>query len=183
MTSAWPGCGTPMIGSSIRASLEGRMDDQARVRCPTWRSIVSVPVLCATGDTCPQGFGAAAGHPPTTRVLRNRDGFTGTPRRGDRIARRNRRCSIKGAAVSKPLSRKASAHSPLLFRCPNCGLTLRPRARWLAIEHCPLFMARARLPVALFSLALPAGEWHPDGSAPTVEQKGPTATTKGGIAS
>ena len=161
------------------------MDDQARVRCPTWRSIVSVPVLCATGDTCPQGFGAAAAYPPTTRVLRNRDGnrdgFTGTPRRGDRIARRNRRCSIKGAAVSKPLSRKASAHSPLLFRCPNCGLTLRPRARWLAIERCRRFLPSARLPVALFSLALPAGKLHLDVSAPTVEQKGPTATTKGGL--
>jgi len=37
----------------------------------------------------------------------------------------------------------------LLLRCPRCGLSIRPRARWLAVEHCPRCLARARLPVRL----------------------------------
>ena len=42
----------------------------------------------------------------------------------------------------------------LLLHCPRCGLSIRPRVRWLAVEHCPRCLARARLPVRLIASGL-----------------------------
>ena len=62
------------------------------------------------------------------------------------------------------------------LNCPRCGLSIRPKASWLAVEYCPRCMARARIPVKLFSSALPAAELYPEGQVPTVRHGGPTTT-------
>ena len=54
--------------------------------------------------------------------------------------------------------------------CPRCGLSLKPRARRLAGEHCPRCMGRARIPVRLFSSPLPVAELYAEDSAPSAEQ-------------
>lgn len=71
-------------------------------------------------------------------------------------------------------------HDPavLFLNCPRCGLSIRPRARWLAIEHCPRCMARAQIPVSLFASPLPTAELYPDGSAPAVERRDPTTSQR-----
>jgi hypothetical protein len=33
--------------------------------------------------------------------------------------------------------------------CPRCGLSIRPRLRWLTVEHCPRCIAYARIPVRM----------------------------------
>ena len=50
--------------------------------------------------------------------------------------------------------------------CPRCGLSIQPRARWLTVEHCPRCIARAQIPVRLFSSPLPSSELYRDGLAP-----------------
>ena len=60
--------------------------------------------------------------------------------------------------------------------CPRCGLSIRPKASWLAVEYCPRCMARARIPVKLFSSALPAAELYPEGEVPNVRDEGLTPT-------
>ncbi|MDA0162626.1 hypothetical protein OM076_20295 [Solirubrobacter ginsenosidimutans] len=35
------------------------------------------------------------------------------------------------------------------FVCPRCGLSIRPRVRWLTVEHCPRCIALARIPVRM----------------------------------
>ncbi len=49
-------------------------------------------------------------------------------------------------------------HEPLFLNCPRCGLTIKPRRRWLAIKHCPRCLAQARIPVPLLSSTLPTRE-------------------------
>ena len=44
------------------------------------------------------------------------------------------------------------------LRCPRCDLTLGLRVRWLAIEHCPRCVARARTLVELVPTDRPAAE-------------------------
>ena len=41
--------------------------------------------------------------------------------------------------------------------CPDCGLTLLPKADWLAVEHCPRCIARRRTRVSMSASATPAG--------------------------
>jgi hypothetical protein len=41
------------------------------------------------------------------------------------------------------------------FVCPRCGLSIRPRIRWLTVEHCPRCIALARIPVRMSTV--PAG--------------------------
>jgi uncharacterized OB-fold protein len=36
-----------------------------------------------------------------------------------------------------------------VLRCPRCGLTVAPRASWLAITYCPRCLARSRIIVEL----------------------------------
>jgi hypothetical protein len=57
----------------------------------------------------------------------------------------------------------------LFLNCPRCGLSIKPKARWLAPEHCPRCLARARIPVRLFSSTLPAAELYDDNAAPNGE--------------
>ncbi len=59
----------------------------------------------------------------------------------------------------------------LLFRnCPRCGLSIKPRARWWAVEYCPRCIGSARIPVPLFSSPLPVAELYAEGSAPKCRQ-------------
>jgi len=83
--------------------------------------------------------------------------------------------------MSNTATPPASACRSLLLHWPKCGLSLRPRARWLAIEHCPRCLARTRIPVRLLSSPLLADEPHSDASAPTVEQKPAATTTQQGL--
>ncbi len=41
------------------------------------------------------------------------------------------------------------------LNCPQCGLTITPKAEWLAIEHCPRCVARRGMLVMLFASSLP----------------------------
>jgi hypothetical protein len=59
-----------------------------------------------------------------------------------------------------------SAGQRLHLNCPRCGLTIRPKARWLTIEHCPRCLARSRLPVRLSVSTLPVAEAYPAGRSP-----------------
>jgi hypothetical protein len=40
--------------------------------------------------------------------------------------------------------------------CPRCGLGIKPRSEWLAIEYCPRCIARSRRLVRLSSSPLAA---------------------------
>ena len=61
---------------------------------------------------------------------------------------------------------EASACEVSFLNCPRCGLSLRPRAGWSTIEHCPRCMARARIPITLFVSPLPTIELYREGFAP-----------------
>jgi hypothetical protein len=37
------------------------------------------------------------------------------------------------------------------LNCPRCGLSIRPKARWMTVEHCPRCLARARVAVRMSS--------------------------------
>ena len=74
----------------------------------------------------------------------------------------------------------ASSHAVSFLNCPRCGLSIRPKARWLTIEHCPRCMALARIPVKLFSSTLPAAELYSEGSAPHAKLPGPSPTSRAG---
>jgi hypothetical protein len=45
------------------------------------------------------------------------------------------------------------------LNCPSCGLTVLPKADWLAVEHCPRCIARRRVHVALLASAAPGGTY------------------------
>ena len=42
------------------------------------------------------------------------------------------------------------------LNCPRCALSIRIRADYLMIRHCPRCLARARLPVLLYETPAPA---------------------------
>ena len=67
--------------------------------------------------------------------------------------------------------------SSSFLNCPRCGLSIRPKVSWLAVEHCPRCIARARIPVKLFSSTLPAAELYPEGAVPTAEPRTVTTST------
>jgi len=50
--------------------------------------------------------------------------------------------------------------------CPRCGLTIRPRTEWLAIEHCPRCLARRRAAVNVFASTLTAAELYGERATP-----------------
>lgn len=54
----------------------------------------------------------------------------------------------------------------------------RSRVHWLAIEHCPRRMARARVPVKLFCYALPSAQLYGEGSAPRAGRIDVTTTNR-----
>lgn len=62
------------------------------------------------------------------------------------------------------------------LNCPRCGLSIRPKVSWLTVEHCPRCIARARIPVKLFSSTLPAAELYPEGAMPNGGHRSATTT-------
>ena len=60
-----------------------------------------------------------------------------------------------------------------LYRnCPQCGLSIIPRANGLRIEHCPRCLGRSGTLVGLFASSLPTKELYRHDLAPDAE--GPT---------
>ena len=74
----------------------------------------------------------------------------------------------------------SKAQSSVFLNCPRCGLSIKPRGGWLAIEHCPRCLARARVPVRLFSSRLPTAKLYSDGMAPSLEPEQTVKTVKPG---
>lgn len=70
----------------------------------------------------------------------------------------------------------ASARAVSFLNCPRCGLSIRPKASWLTIEHCPRCIARARIPIKLFSSPLPTTELYREGFAPNASTTTDQAT-------
>jgi hypothetical protein len=68
------------------------------------------------------------------------------------------------------------ARASSFLNCPRCGLNIQPKVSWMTVEYCPRCMARARIPVKLFSSTLPAAQLYPEGSMPTGEYQGMTTT-------
>ena len=88
--------------------------------------------------------------------------------------------STGGRVVMSAAERPRSARGASFLNCPRCGLSIRSRASWLAVEHCPRCLARARIAVRLFSSPLPVAELYPEGDAPSVERNGvPTTAPRG----
>jgi hypothetical protein len=48
----------------------------------------------------------------------------------------------------------------IYLNCPRCGLTIRPKADWLTLEHCPRCVARTHGLVRMFASTLPARELY-----------------------
>lgn len=63
---------------------------------------------------------------------------------------------------------QAHGRAASFLNCPRCGLSIRPKVKLFTIEYCPRCIARARIPVRLFSSALPTVDLYADGSAPHV---------------
>lgn len=57
----------------------------------------------------------------------------------------------------------------MYLNCPQCGLSIVTRAKWLRIEHCPRCLARSRTRVGLFASPLPTHELYRHGLAPNAE--------------
>jgi len=68
--------------------------------------------------------------------------------------------SIREAVVMNPGTSASCSSRSLLLSCPRCGLTIRPKVHWLAIEHCPRCLAHARVAVTLISAAPAGGRLH-----------------------
>jgi hypothetical protein len=49
---------------------------------------------------------------------------------------------------------------PMYLNCPRCGLSIRRRAEWLTVEHCPRCLGRSRIAVELFVSSRPSSEWR-----------------------
>jgi hypothetical protein len=62
------------------------------------------------------------------------------------------------------------------LNCPRCGLSIRPKVSWLTVEYCPRCIARARVPVRLFSSTLPGAELYPEGAMPNGGHRSVTTT-------
>jgi len=67
----------------------------------------------------------------------------------------------------------------LFLNCPRCGLSIRQRRQWLAIESCPRCLGRSGIPVTLFVSTLPVGELYVDGLAPGDRLPGATPERRG----
>jgi hypothetical protein len=56
------------------------------------------------------------------------------------------------------------------LNCPQCGLTISPKADWLTIEHCPRCVARRGTLVTLFTSSLPAHLLYDEDTRPWSER-------------
>jgi hypothetical protein len=74
----------------------------------------------------------------------------------------------------------ASRRAAPFLNCPRCGLSIRPKARWMTIERCPRCLARARVAVKLFRSSLPAAELYHEGGAPQPDNRSAPTTSRTG---
>jgi hypothetical protein len=74
----------------------------------------------------------------------------------------------------------ASPRAAPFSNCPRCGLSIRPKARWMVVEHCPRCLARARVAVKMFSSPLRAAELYEEGHAPEADGRGAPTTNRSG---
>ena len=65
----------------------------------------------------------------------------------------------------------ASRRAAPFLNCPRCGLSIRPKARWMTVEHCPRCLARARVAVEMIPSPLPASELYHEGGAPQADKR------------
>ena len=64
-----------------------------------------------------------------------------------------------------------SRRAAIFLNCPRCGLSIRPKARWMTVEHCPRCLARARVAVKMFSSPLPTAALYREGGAPRANEE------------
>ena len=74
----------------------------------------------------------------------------------------------------------ASRLAPPFLNCPRCGLSIRPKARWMTVEHCPRCLARARVAVTMFPSPLPAAELYHGGASPQADKRSAPTTSRNG---
>lgn len=80
------------------------------------------------------------------------------------MERRRRGVSVARSRVIGGEGRMSAPPPPatqaprVYLNCPRCGLTIAPKADWLAIEHCPRCVARYHTLVSLFASTLPKAE-------------------------
>jgi hypothetical protein len=55
------------------------------------------------------------------------------------------------------------------LNCPRCGFSIKLRASWLTVEHCPRCIARSGIAVRLFALPLPISGLDAAGAEPDTE--------------
>src|ERR1700727_2495403 len=60
----------------------------------------------------------------------------------------------------------ASGAEVIYLNCPRCGLTVTPKANWLAVEHCPRCIARRGALVKLLASTLPAEALYAESARP-----------------
>ena len=137
MTSAWPGAARPRSARQAEPPSEVAMIDRARVsRSEMLLAETPVILVWATGDTCP----ACAAPPRAGRATRSRPGrsdLTAAARERDRMAGQDCGNPSATATMIKSVAPASSAAVAPLLNCPRCGLSIRPRARCLAVEAIP----------------------------------------------
>jgi hypothetical protein len=52
------------------------------------------------------------------------------------------------------------------LKSPHCGLTITPKAEWLAVKHCPRCIARRGVLVTLFASSLPVDALYAQDARP-----------------
>lgn len=72
----------------------------------------------------------------------------------------------------KSVTAASGAAGPLLLNCPRCGLSIRPRVRWLAIAHCPRCLATARIPVRLNAYGIATRNLHDEHASTSTGRPG-----------
>ena len=93
----------------------------------------------------------------------------------ERTVRREQRVSRAKRGADRVVTQREERHTrggESFLNCPRCGLTIKPRAPWLAIRFCPRCLARSQSAVELFSSALPAEALYAEGSAPRADRRG-----------
>jgi hypothetical protein len=73
-----------------------------------------------------------------------------------------------------------SSRAAPCLNCPRCGLSIRPKAHWMTVEHCPRCLARARVAVEMFPSPLPPAELYHEGGAAQADKQSAPMTSRTG---
>ena len=55
-----------------------------------------------------------------------------------------------------PVGDRTPPDGVLYLNCPRCGLSIKPKARWLTIDHCPRCIARTSSAIKMLRTTSPA---------------------------